>query len=459
MSPFRWSCVIRRLAPVWQRAAAFLRQRLQLVDARLYHAVSPSSWWGRALFVSLALGASLAVVALALLADLAAELYVHATSGLLWLPLILMPAGFALCRWLVGRFFGGTEGSGIPQVIAQIRDSDRYGREAAGRVGAWRAFGKVLLTPLSLLIGASAGREGPSVFVGAALMHAGRRWRVIRRIASDRQLLVAGGAVGIAAAFNTPLGGIMFAIEELSEKHRFRANAAILSAVVMAGLCSLALMGNYLYFGRSHDSLDIFSQLHVVILCGVLGGGGGALFSWLALNWRRLLPGRLRALAHSRAILFAALCGLGAGLLAFLSAGVVAGSGYEAAHGVISGEAGIPLWYAPAKLLATLLTFMSGISAGIFAPSLSIGAGLSALAAQLAPGVPGGVLAVLCMVSYLAGLTHAPITAFTVVMEMTDNHALLIPLMAAAVIGQMTARILRQEPVYHGLAARLPRGG
>jgi H+/Cl- antiporter ClcA len=103
---------------MWQRAVARLRQRLQLVDARLYHAVSPSSWWGRALFVSLALGASLAVVALALLADLAAELYVHATSGLLWLPLILMPAGFALCRWLVGRFFGGTEGSGIPQVIA-----------------------------------------------------------------------------------------------------------------------------------------------------------------------------------------------------------------------------------------------------------------------------------------------------------------------------------------------------
>ncbi|PAS95624.1 MAG: chloride channel protein [Candidatus Dactylopiibacterium carminicum] len=436
------------------RFLAALRRLFSSLDSRLYLAVSPGSWWARMLFVLLALTASLAVVALALLADAAASLYGFMTSHLLWLPVLLMPAGFAFNRWLTARFFGGVEGSGIPQVIAQIRDGHRLPTDA-GRVGWWRAVGKLLLTPLSLAFGASAGCEGPSVFVGAALMHAGHRWRVIRRIASERQLLVAGGAVGIAAAFNTPLGGIMFAIEELSEKHRFHANAATLSAVIMAGLCSLALMGNYLYFGRSHDSLDILHQLPVVIVCGTLGGAGGGLFSWLALNWQRLLPVRVLGFASRRAFIFAALCGLGAGLLAWASAGLVAGSGYEAAHGVVSGEAGVPLWYAPAKLLATLLTFMSGIPAGIFAPSLSIGAGLSALAAGLFPGVSASVLALLCMVAYLSGMTHAPITAFTVAMEMTDNHALLIPLMAAAVIGQMTARLCRQQPVYHGLAARL----
>ncbi|MDQ8020647.1 MAG: chloride channel protein [Moraxellaceae bacterium] len=431
-----------------QRAAGF--------RALLYRLALPGTWLGRALFVSLALGASLAVVLLAWMADQAAAIFHHMLGWGLWLPVVLMPAGFALCAWITRRWFAGIEGSGIPQTIAQIHLAS-HGRAGDTLLGARRALGKLFLTPLPLLFGASSGREGPSVFVAAALMQAGRRWRVIRQVATDRQLLIAGGSVGVAAAFNTPLAGIMFAIEELSRRLRFQANSATLSAVVLAGLCSLALMGNYLYFGRSQDSLDVLGSLHVVLLCGLLGGTGGAGFCWLALNWQRVVPRRLRALQRRRPVLFAALCGLLAGLLALFTAGMLVDSGYEEARRAVTGVGTLPWWYVPLKMLATLLSFVAGIPAGIFAPSLSIGAGMSSFAAALLPDTPTGVLALLCMVAYLSALTQAPITAFTIVMEMTGHHGLLIPLMAAAMLGQMSARMLRQPPIYYALAERILR--
>ncbi|MEC5398731.1 chloride channel protein [Uliginosibacterium sp. H1] len=447
---------LRRALQSLQPWSQRLRRSAAIINGVLYRIALPSTWLGRALFVSLAIGASLAVVLLAWMADLAAEGFHYLLGFGLWLPVVLMPAGFALCAWITRRWFPGIESSGIPQTIAQIHLTGAHHR-GDELLGFRRALGKLFLTPLPLLFGASSGREGPSVFVAAALMQAGRRWSVIRRLASDRQLLVAGGSVGIAAAFNTPLGGIMFAIEELSHRLRFQANSLTLSAVVMAGLCSLALMGNYLYFGRSQDTLDVLGNLHVVIVCGVLGGAGGSAFCWLALNWQRLIPRRLRALHRRKPVQFAALCGLAAGLLALFTAGMLVGSGYDEARRAVTGVDTLPLWYMPLKVLATLLSFMSGIPAGIFAPSLSIGAGTSSFAALLLPDTPTGVLALLCMVAYLAALTHAPITAFTIVMEMTGHHGLLIPLMAAGMIGQMTSRLLRQPPIYHALAERILR--
>src|SRR6185503_14104509 len=167
------------------------------------------------------------------------------------MPLILTPVGFAVTVLLAVRVFPNTQGSGIPQAIAARKLDDFEARKAL--VGLRVAVGKVLLTLLGLLVGASTGREGPTVQVGASVMF------LIGRLTPRRQpgLILAGAAAGVAAAFNTPLAGIVFAIEEMSRSFEVRASGLIIAAVILAGLVAQALVGDYTYFGTTKASLPI----------------------------------------------------------------------------------------------------------------------------------------------------------------------------------------------------------
>ena len=408
-------------------------------------------WQGRAVFAALALLAACAVILLALLSDWAAALHLLLMGVSPWLALIWMPGGFALSAWLALRFFPGTQGSGVPQTVACALGLPQP------KPGFRHALGKLLLTPLAMLWGAAAGREGPSIYLGAAIMQGGARWPVLQHAASSRQLMVAGGAIGVAAAFNTPLAGILFAIEELSRKRSFNADSTTLMAVVLAGLASTALLGNYLYFGRNADPLALFADLDALLLCGLLGGLAGGFFARAAIHAARWLPAPLQRWRSFKPVHFAAVCGLFAAALGLLSGGMAWGTGYEEAKQVVTGASAMPLYYTPLKMLSLLTTFVSGIPAGIFAPSLAIGAGLSGVVEMICPGPTLGALALLCMAAYLGGLTQAPITSFVVVLEMSSNQQLMIPLIAAATLGHWVARMTGAEPVFYGLARRLHR--
>lgn len=429
---------MRRFERLLQRMPRAWRSRL-----------AAGRWQGRAVFGALALLAACAVILLAVFANWAAALHRLLMAVSPWLALLWMPAGFALSAWLARRFFPGTQGSGVPQTVACALD------RGVPRPGFRSALGKLLLTPLAMLWGAAAGREGPSIYLGAAIMQGGARWGVLRHVASSRQLVVAGGAIGVAAAFNTPLAGILFAIEELSRKRSFNADATTLMAVVLAGLASTALLGNYLYFGRNADPLALFADLDALLLCGVLGGLAGGLFARAAIHASRWLPGPLQSWRSLKPVHFAALCGLFAAALGLASGGLAWGTGYEEAKQVVTDAGTLPLYYTPLKMLSLLTTFVSGIPAGIFAPSLAIGAGLSGVVELICPGPAVGALALLCMAAYLGGLTQAPITSFVVVLEMSSNQQLMIPLIAAATLGHVAARMSGAEPVFYGLARRL----
>ena len=170
-------------------------------------------------------------------------------TGRPWLAFILAPAGLVFSLLLTQRVFPGAQGSGIPQVIAALHMTD----EARSRVvlSLRIAVGKVVLTLLGLACGASIGREGPTVQVGASIMYAvGQRLR-LPRVELQRALVLAGGAAGIAAAFNTPLAGVVFAIEELSHSFEARTSGMVFTAVIIAGITTLGLVGNYTYFGHT----------------------------------------------------------------------------------------------------------------------------------------------------------------------------------------------------------------
>lgn len=396
----------------------------------------------------------LVAVVLATASDYANRLNALLYHSFFFAPLIVLPLGFVLLTYVSRRYFSGTQGSGIPQTIAAINDDDdaKTSRLLSVRI----LIGKIMLTLGGLAVGASIGREGPTVQIGASIMHMFYQRGPFQGIEQRRILLLAGGAAGIAAAFNTPLAGIMFAIEELSKHHVFNANSSSLVTVIVSGLISLALLGNYTYFGSSAANLEWDSGMLTILICGIVGGAAGGIFSRIMLAVSFDTTSRLARFISSHPLAFAALCGLGVAILGLLSDHLVFGTGYLPTQTMLEESGEVPWYFGIAKMLATLLSSLSGISGGVFAPSLAVGAGVGDNLASLLPVsyAPHSAIVLLTMAAYLAGVTRAPVTSFIIMMEMTDSHHMLLPLMAASVVASAMSKLISPVPLYHALSQK-----
>ena len=389
-------------------------------------------------------------LAFARLADGASGLFTTTIAGRPWLPFLLAPVGLAVSALLTRTVFPGAQGSGIPQVIATLhmRRADRVDATLAMRIGA----GKVLLTLLGLLCGASIGREGPTVQVSATIMHAIGRLLRLPREDAYRAMVLGGGAAGVAAAFNTPLAGVVFAIEELSHSFEARTSGTVLTAVIIAGITTAASVGSYSYFGVASAVLPWGVGWVAVLACGISGGLGGGCFASLLLWFARGVPGRAGRWIARHPIWFAALCGLAIAALGSASLGATYGTGYAQARGLVDGTAGLPDSFFVLKFLASVASYVCGIPGGIFAPSLSVGAGLGHAIAGLLPAAPVGAVVLLGMVAYFSGVVQAPITATVIVMEMTDDGQVTVALMATALLAFGVSRLVCPQPLYAALA-------
>lgn len=403
-------------------------------------------WKRRAVFLLGAVAVGVASVAFAKMADGAQEFYVHTMERMPYAFLILTPLGFGLFAWATARFFPGAQGSGIPQAIAARRSGSPAHR--ARLLSARVTIGKVLLTCLGLAVGGSIGREGPTVQLGCAIMVALAAFAGIGRA---NGLILVGAAAGIAGAFNTPLAGVMFAIEEMAKSYDKRLSGLIAAAVVISGMVSLLLVGQYLYFGSIPTEAFATIGWNAVVFCAVVGGVGGAIFSrgLVALSNAK---GRILGPLRRRPFVYGALCGLIVGALAILTHGFAGGSGYGPTRLLLEEGVASPWWYAPIKLFTTLLSSASGIPGGLFSPSLSVGANIGAALAPFMPEMDIRALAMLGMVGYFAGVVQAPLTAFVIVMEMTNEVHLVVPMLATALLGAGISRVLAPEPLYHALS-------
>ena len=290
--------------------------------------------------------------------------------------------------------------------------------------------------------------------VGAAIAHAFGRWMPHGGTSAQRRaLILAGGAAGVAAAFNTPLAGIVFAIEELSRSFEERASGATLTAVVLSGVVAIAIVGDYTYFGQPVVSTAAQSVSLGTFLVALAGGLAGGLFSRLTLVGVSGLPSLLGKLRERRPALFAGLCGLVIALLGAVSGGLTYGTGYAEARSILEDHVHLPWFYAPTRALATLAASLSGVPAGLLAPSLSVGAGLGQLVADLSGQFTAVPFAILGMCGYLAGVTQAPLTSLVIVMEMTTQHAMVLPLMVTAAVATTISKLL-SPPLYQTLADR-----
>jgi H+/Cl- antiporter ClcA len=399
-------------------------------------------WRRRVAIMGGAILVGLAAIAFAWVADHVSGWFTRMVTRCWWLPLMLTPTGYILIVWITNRLAPAARGSGIPQIIAAKRDP---AQATISLASAQTAVFKAILTAAALSVGGSVGREGPTVQLGATTMAYAHK---LLRVPINASVLVAGAAAGVAAAFNTPLAGVAFAIEELAAAYEQRMTLLVMTAVLIAGMIAQGAAGDYIYFGIVGQTLPLKVVLIVAPIAGILGGLCGGLFSRLTLWFAR---GGAYRISRGRPLLLAGACGLVVAIIGIAS-GTTWGTGYGPARAIIEGDNG-SLWFGPAKFVSTLVTAAAGLPGGIFAPSLATGAGLGNVLHVLFPAQPTGALVLLAMAGYFTGVVRAPLTAVIIMSETTGSRGLMLPLLATALIAEAAAGLVCRERLYHGLAS------
>ncbi len=367
-----------------------------------------------------------------------------------WIVFCAGPLLFTAAWWLVYRFAPEASGSGIPQVMAAIEldYKDENVRFVDNLLSLKAGAVKVLSSLLCLAGGGAIGREGPTLQVSAIVFHfVGKQVRRIYPAALEQTWVIAGASAGLASAFNTPLGGIVYAIEELGMKHFERVRTALLSAVIVSGLVAQGILGSYLYLGYPQLRSIPLKGWPLVIFTGFAAGLAGALFSRLLL---KLLSLRNRLKTAWMLAGFALLCGLVSSVLIFTDPAHAGSGGALISRFLFNGDAAsVALIFG--RAVATCVAYLSGAAGGIFAPSLTIGASLGSMIAEVFGNDQTNFFAMLGMIGFLTGVTHTPFTSFILVMEMSDRHSAIFPMMVVALLANSAAKSLAAHSFYESV--------
>lgn len=402
------------------------------------------------LVLALVIGAltGLAVVAF-ILATERLGMRLYPVGSAVWRRVLFPVAGSLGIGYLLYRYFPNARGSGVPQTKAAL-----FARE--GRITLRTVLGKFFCTSATLASGIPLGREGPSVQVGAGI--ASVLGRVLGlRSEQVKNLIPVGAAAAIAAAFNTPLAAVVFSLEEIvGDLH-----APVIGAVVLASATSWMVLrvslGNHPLFKVPQYQLVNPAEFAVYALLGVAGGVVSAAFAKL------LLGMRARFLRFPRkTVWFQPVAGgLLVGLMGWAVPQVL-GVGYSYVGDALNGNMVLKmmLLLVVLKLFAVTTSYASGNAGGIFGPALFIGAMLGGSVGTVAhhffpaqTAVPGAY-ALVGMGAVFAGVVRAPMTSVLMIFEMTQDYAVIVPLMIANLVSLFIASRLQHEPIYEALAVQ-----
>lgn len=387
----------------------------------------------------------LVIVMMTLLSEWAAQTYRTLSLNYPWFHFIIPPVGLGFTAWITFRFFPGCERSGIPQVKTALETASTL-KERAKLISLRIAFGKMFLPIMGLLSGATVGFGGPAVHVGASIMLSLGKAVNFPPHYMEKGLILAGSAAGFAAMFSTPLAGIIFAIEEMGRSLEERISSLILTAIIFSGVTAYALLNSYIYFEDESLVLPWGQSWLAVPLCGVFGGFTGGLFSKMT-----VLGSRLLKKTGISIVVIAIVCGGVIAIVNYFSNGATVGTGYQQTKVILHSTQSMEPSYPFLKMLATWATFFSGIPSGIFVPSLATGAGFGANLANWFPIAPVSAMILLTMTAYFSGMLQSPLTSIVIVMEMTNSHEIMIPLMATAFLASGTSKLINPIPLYLAL--------
>lgn len=389
-----------------------------------------------------------------------ARLFALAEKGTAWVVhghapwlFILTPLCFVASWWIIQRFAPFARGSGIPQVMASIELATPIHNEKVNRLLNLRIIVVKIISSLVMVLGGGViGREGPTIQIAGSIFRKINQWLPAwwPKI-SKRNMIMTGAAAGLAAAFNTPLGGIVFAVEELTKTHISYFKTALFTAVIISGLTAQALLGPYLYLGYPDVTALSGYIFFGIVIVAILAGLAGSLMSKLI-----LVIFRWKASFHltRQHILYLLACSLAIAATAFFVNERVLGSGKELMTTTLFTSAKYSAWYMPLlRTFGPVLSFTSGAAGGIFAPALSAGASIgSTLAGWMHLSAANANLLILSgMVAFLTGVTRTPFTSAILVLEMTDRHNVIFHLMLAGMVSSLVAILIDRHSFYDHL--------
>ena len=370
-----------------------------------------------------------------------------------WWFFVLSPICFIISWWIVKQFAPFARGSGIPQIMAAIEISSPANKEKINKLLSIRIIFIKIVSSLILVFGGGAiGREGPTIQIAGSVFRKINLWlpdwwpKVAKR-----NMMMAGAAAGLAAAFNTPLGGIVFAVEELTKTHISFYKTALFSAVIIAGLTAQAFLGPYLYLGYpnvNHTSAYLFPAIILVAFIAGITASISCKIMLAIMNWKS------KFVAGYQNILFLVVCSLVMVLLAIFVDEKVLGSGKSLMAHVLFTNDKYTHWYIPLlRIIGPIFSFTSGGAGGVFAPALSAGASLGSLFSgwfTLSPANTN-LLILSGMVAFLTGVTRSPFTSAILVLEMTDRHNVIFQLMLAGMVAGIASLIIDKHSFYDHL--------
>jgi chloride channel protein, CIC family len=380
----------------------------------------------------------------------------HASPAMGWIfPAFFALAGAGISVWVTRRYAPEASGSGIPHLEAVLH---RFRSLDWKRVLPVKFFGGIL----AIGSGLALGREGPTVQMGGAIGDAVSRFLKV----SERErltLISAGAGAGLAAAFNAPLSGLVFVLEEVRKDFQPIVFGAAFIAAAIADIIARLGSGQFPVFAVPNYPVPPLSALPIFAFLGILTGGLGIIFNRGLLAAQNLF-GKL----PSRFVLpFVALTGGMVGLVGWFSP-ILIGSGHTLAESVLKGDtvlAIIPLFFV-IRFLLTTTNYATGAPGGIFAPLLVLGAliglGVGQIAHNLAPDIVPipAVFAVVGMAAYFTAIVRAPLTGIMLIIEMTGNYSQMLPLLVSCFCAYAFTEFLKDLPIYEALLERdLRRGG
>ncbi|WP_374465443.1 chloride channel protein [Chryseobacterium sp.] len=368
-----------------------------------------------------------------------------------WMIFIIAPIGFVLSWWLVKEFAPNAKGSGIPQVMAAVELANpKEHRKIRNLLSLKIIFFKILSSVILVIGGGAVGREGPTIQIAGSVFRKVNEylpewWPKI----SKKNMIMTGAAAGLAAAFNTPLGGIVFAVEELSKTHINYFKTALFTAVIIAGLTAQTLAGSYLYLGYPKTNDVSLMVMFPIIL---VAATAGILASQLSVIMLKINGWKKKKLKTDKAnVIFLVICALIIASIAYFINREILGSGKEIMERVLFTKDKHEDWYVPVlRMLGPALSFTSGGAGGIFAPALTAGASIGSVisgAIHLTPNETN-VVVLAGMVAFLTGITRAPFTSAIIVLEMTDRHSLIFHLMLAGMVSSIASILVSRHSLY-----------
>ena len=369
-----------------------------------------------------------------------------------WL-LLITPISFFFSWLIVEKLSPTANGSGIPQLMTAVELTHAKKDILVEKFLSFRIILVKIISSLVGVIGGGAiGREGPTLQIAGSIFHIiDKKWTY-----SDSKtrhgFLLAGAASGLASAFNTPLGGIVYVIEELAKSHLSTFRTGVVHAVIFAGIISQLIMGPYLYFGYPKTPIFHYGMIWQFTILSVFSGALVAFFAQ-SLKLIVIFRGNLNKFSHKA--IFTILVGVLLSAIAIWISKNSLGPGKNLLNDLLFKEQVAKLTDVISRFLGSMLTYANGGAGGIFAPTLSLGGASSSFIAGLLNLNLGPLTVLIGMTAGLAALTHSPLTSFILILEMTDRHSSIFPLMIAAVVGHGVSKLISAKSFYEFVFDRL----